>query len=68
VIRALEGSLSVVDCVEENGLCEKAEDCVTRDVWKEVTRAIERVLENLTLEDLAQRQRQRAAEPLTYTI
>ncbi len=68
VIRVLEGSLSVVDCVQENGLCARSETCVTRDVWLDVNRAIEGVLGNLTLEDLVQRQKRKEVRAPMYII
>jgi Rrf2 family protein len=52
VLRALEGPLSLVDCVGEPDLCDRSHRCVTRDVWQDVGQAIEQVLDHVTLEDL----------------
>lgn len=52
ILRALEGSLSLVDCVEDEGACDRAESCTARRVWEELSRTIESVLEKVTLEDL----------------
>lgn len=53
VLRALEGPLSLVDCVEDERVCDKAEGCSARRIWTELSRAIENVLDNVTLQDMA---------------
>lgn len=55
VMRALEGPLALVDCVGDAALCDRSHRCVTRDVWTEVGRAIEHVLDGVTLADLVQK-------------
>ena len=59
ILRALEGPLSLVDCVGEAELCSRSHRCVTRDVWSDVGKAIESVLDGLTLADLMNRHRER---------
>lgn len=53
VLRALEGSLSVID---EKGLEEKTndriEDCIREKVWSIINASIDSVVDNITLEDL----------------
>jgi len=57
VMRALEGPLSLVDCVGDAQLCSRSHRCVTRDVWQEVGDAIEKVLDHITLADLVAKHR-----------
>lgn len=57
VVRALEGSMAPVECVDDPTKCSRAGDCVTRDLWIETKRAMESVLESTTLADLVRRQR-----------
>jgi Rrf2 family protein len=59
VIQLLEGSISLVECVNNPTVCSRSELCATRDVWSELKQAIEGVLESTTLQDLVQRQRQK---------
>jgi len=59
IITALEGSVAPVECVDDPNRCRRAESCVARDIWSEVKQAIEGVLESITLEDLAQRYREK---------
>ena len=68
VIHRLEGSLSIVDCVEDKTLCIRSEHCVTRDVWDDLSKAFENVLENLTLEDLVLRKNEKEAAAQMYHI
>jgi Rrf2 family protein len=55
VVKALEGSVSPVDCINHPELCERSHDCAARQLWSELERAMFRVLENRTLKDLVER-------------
>lgn len=59
VVRALEGSVAPVECVDDPAKCSRADGCVTRDLWIETKRAMESVIESTTLADLMQRQREK---------
>jgi len=54
VLRALEGSLAPVDCVVENAPkeCSRAEECVTRIIWRKMRDSINSVVDSITLDDL----------------
>lgn len=56
VIQLLEGSITPVECVDNPECCPHYELCVTRDVWNEMKKAIDGVLEATTLQDLVERQ------------
>ena len=57
IVAALEGPLTLVDCVSDDALCERSADCAARDVWVTVSEAIDDVLSGITLETLLERQR-----------
>ena len=57
VIQALEGSIAPVECVDNPGVCSRSALCVTRDVWSELKKAMDGVLESITLRDLVERQK-----------
>jgi DNA-binding IscR family transcriptional regulator len=57
IVQAVEGPLSVVDCVGRPGLCRRSSACLARDLWCDVGRAIGRVLAGANLAELAKRQR-----------
>lgn len=56
VIEALEGPLSPIACLD-NGDCTKPGVCAQRDVWAEVRRATYAILNNVTIADLAVKER-----------
>jgi len=68
VIRLLEGSIAPVECVNNPEICVRSELCVTRDIWGELKKAMDGVLESTTLQDLVERQKRkgRPAEVMYY--
>jgi Rrf2 family protein len=68
ILRILEGSLCLVDCVDNPGACDRSESCITRDIWSETSRNISRTLESVTLEKMVERQRNRGEGALSYSI
>lgn len=59
VIQLVEGSLAPVECVNNPDICKRSASCVTRDVWDEMKRAMNGVLESITLQDLVERQKRK---------
>jgi Rrf2 family transcriptional regulator, cysteine metabolism repressor len=53
VVTALEGPLSLVGCVPDEGGCQRAESCASRVVWRRLDSAISGALNGITLEDLS---------------
>lgn len=69
VIQTLEGSLSLVECVDTSRICQRVKSCVTRDIWEEASEKMMQVLEASTLEDMVNRQKQKEQlQPLVYSI
>jgi Rrf2 family transcriptional regulator, cysteine metabolism repressor len=52
VVTALEGPLSLVGCVPDDGACDRAESCASRIVWRRLDSAISGALNSITLDDL----------------
>lgn len=65
ILRAVEGDLSPVDCVECSGgsTCSRADSCVTIGLWREMKEAMENVVDTRTLADLAAEYREKNSEP-----
>ncbi len=61
VIEALEGPLVPIDCLDDMSACSKSGGCAQREMWAAVRDAVQNVLENVTIADLAERDR--AAQP-----
>ncbi|MHC4424024.1 MAG: RrF2 family transcriptional regulator [Planctomycetota bacterium] len=51
----LEGPVITAECVEDESYCARTADCVAREVWTEVHRAIMGVLQSMTLQNLVDR-------------
>ena len=60
VIQLLEGSITPVECVDNPECCPRYDLCVTRDIWDEMKKAIDGVLEATTLQNLVERQKKKA--------
>ncbi len=65
VIQALEGSLALVECVNTPRVCQRANSCVTRDIWSEMALAMKDVLKSTTLQDLVERQKEKEGQEAT---
>lgn len=57
ILRAIEGSLTPVAFLDDtSNISSQIKDSVTFDVWLELNEAINKVVDNITLEQLAQKQ------------
>lgn len=57
ILRALEGDLHPVDCAEVAGgenVCQGADMCVSKFVWKRISDSISQAVDTLMLSDLAE--------------
>jgi Rrf2 family protein len=57
ILDVLEGSLCLVDCVDNASICDRAPTCVARDIWEEASKGMRQTLENTTLADMVKRQK-----------
>ncbi|HOK42377.1 MAG TPA: Rrf2 family transcriptional regulator [Thermoclostridium caenicola] len=62
ILRQIEGNLVPVACMEdEPNQCPRSSKCVTLDVWKQLSDAINNVLDSITLADLVNRAHEKMA-------
>ena len=61
VMKTLDGNTSPLDCLINPDDCVFSDSCAQQEVWKSVEEAILGLLTNITLADLAQRQRDLSA-------
>lgn len=59
IIEALEGPLSFVECVGKKEICDRSENCVARELWCKVRDEVLRILEQTTLKELIDRQKEK---------
>jgi len=60
ILQALEGSWSLVDCLDDDKLCDRAKGCVTYEIWHDIHTAIHKILDSTTLADMINRHREKA--------
>ncbi len=54
IIEVLEGSISLVDCVNDPEACSRQKSCAARDIWASMTNAMTEILNSTTLEDMVE--------------
>ena len=59
ILRPLEGDLAPVECATDAEFCDRADQCVTLELWQEIHRAVAQVVDGTTLADLVERQRRK---------
>jgi Rrf2 family protein len=59
ILQVLEGSLCLVDCVDNPSLCERSPSCISRDIWGEASKNMQQTLENTTLAAMVERQKEK---------
>jgi Rrf2 family cysteine metabolism transcriptional repressor len=65
IARLLEGPVAPVECVDHPEVCQRSEDCATRDVWCRLKEAMDGVLESTTLKNLVEQQKQKGKPEVT---
>ena len=69
VIGVLEGSIALAECVNDPSSCSRVELCVTHDIWSELEKVMNGVLEFTTLQNLVERQkRKEQPKEIMYNI
>lgn len=66
ILRALEGSLHIVD--SQDIISDKIEDCIKNNVWKKMNESIDKIVDNITLEDLVFEYKKSITEGYMYYI
>ncbi len=52
VFGCLEGHVTTVECVENENYCARSTDCIAKQLWQQVHKAMRNVLQSVTLQDL----------------
>jgi Rrf2 family transcriptional regulator, cysteine metabolism repressor len=69
VINALEGDISLVECVNNPKVCRRSSRCSAKDLWEELNSSMLRFLDAKSLGDLVKDQREKDKEvSLSYDI
>jgi Rrf2 family protein len=63
VLRLTEGSLAPVECLSDNALpCEREGKCATIEVYKRIYSAVNDVIDNMTIQDLLDIEREKTTD------
>ncbi|MBQ3927553.1 MAG: Rrf2 family transcriptional regulator [Clostridia bacterium] len=61
ILRATEGSLSPVDCVDQDeAVCVRRVDCPTFPIWRGLAKVINEYLDHITLQDILDQQQEKS--------
>lgn len=52
IIRAVSGPINIASCLECEDNCKRIASCLTRTAWERASRAIEKELDSITLQEL----------------
>jgi Rrf2 family protein len=66
ILLAVEGPISFVMCVGDSSACARSETCATRDIWSELSEKFLGILESVTLEDIAEKQKSKYGSLAAY--
>jgi Rrf2 family protein len=59
ILLTLEGSLCLVDCVDDPSLCERSLSCISREIWGEASKNMQQTLEETTLATMVAKQKEK---------
>jgi Rrf2 family protein len=63
VLRLTEGSLAPVECLSDNAIpCEREGKCATIEVYKRIYDAVNNVIDNMTIQDLLDIEREKTTD------
>jgi len=62
IIQAVEGSISLVACVDDPKLCNRVDACVTHEIWGKLKKAMLEVFDSVTLEDMIKMQKKKLSK------
>ncbi len=69
LVETLDGPLNLIECLKDPKVCQKVPYCITRDIWQEVSEAIDGIFHSVTLEEMVHRKREKEVRsPSMYQI
>jgi len=69
LVETFDGPLSLIECLKDPKVCQRVSNCITREIWQEVSKAIDGIFNSVTLEDMVRRRKEKEARlPAMYQI
>ena len=67
ILTVLEGRICLVDCISNPSFCPRSRNCVPKDIWRDISETIARILDSFTLGKMIEKQKS-ASEAISYAI
>jgi Rrf2 family protein len=64
IIEALEGPISLVNCVEDDEYCHRVSICTTHDIWKDLSYLVRDYLGTISLQDLVKMSKKKSPKKI----
>lgn len=61
ILQALEGSCSLVECLEDETFCDRMKTCGTYEIWKAATDLLKNYFDRITLQEILEISEKKAA-------
>ncbi len=68
IVCALEGSMSVTECVDMPAICDRSDGCISREIWKDISDKISGTLESITLQNIVEKKNNKKGKQFDYVI
>ncbi len=69
VVRLIEGGLSPVPCIKENGVeCDNKDNCTTLDMWMRIEEAVTKIMTETSIQDLLDDANRKGIVKIQYTM
>ena len=68
IVSALEGDLSLIECIERPGTCPRESSCVSQEVWQKLGTVLSDALVSISLSELVSRRQEKTEKENMYYI
>jgi len=58
ILSSLEGSISLVECIDTPSVCNRSANCITREIWSKLSDNFIGSLESINLEDIINKKKE----------
>lgn len=62
IVEAVDGPLSLVECVNNPDICNRSSSCVTKDIWTEIGNKLSETLKSYSLQQLIKKHKEKYKE------
>jgi Rrf2 family protein len=63
ILHALEGTCCLVECIEDEGFCDRIETCPTFDIWKGASELLKNYFSGISLRDIVENAEKKKKKP-----